>query len=181
MQNAIAELDVSPLVSPSGDDPDAGMDGRYPLIELPVEPVGMNAVGSLLTSPDSALTLPGQGDASNSLGENNSAGERSVNIVTDGGNEEENSATGNEAAGGSNDNNTGAVTPDLLRDGANSSPRAVVSDIHLMRSISHEISREAEEARVHRLITRLTWGSIAAVVLAVGITLLWKWKPKNST
>ncbi len=55
----------------------------------------------------------------------------------------------------------------------------VIEKAEWIRSISMEMAEAAEEARAHRMISRLTWGALASLVLAVGLALLWKWKPKN--
>ena len=55
----------------------------------------------------------------------------------------------------------------------------VIERAEWIRSISMEMAEAAEEARAHRMISRLTWGALASLVLAVGLALLWKWKPKK--
>ena len=168
------------------------------MLEQPVEQVGINAVGSLLRNPnegphhDSAVGRVGGiyiGDnfGSGAVGgilredDGTADGTGMYSIVTDG----PVPIGENGAAGGSEYTLSSAdVTPDLLKDGMFSSEelmKRVGPEIRMMRSISHELNREVEEARTHRFITRLTWGSLAVVVIAVGLTLLWKWKPQNST
>ena len=207
IQGAISELDVSPLVSPTDDNPvfpvDASGAQAGTDIEHAVDQVGMNAVGSLLENPsertlDTAIYVDdnfGSGAVGGIFheGETTAAGRIHGGLVTDGpikDDTHENGATGgfgydtheNGATGGFDYASSRDVPPDLLPSGFFSGSEnidGVRPEIVWMRSISHEFTKEAEEARTHRFVTRLTWGSIAVVVIAVGLTVLWKWKSKN--
>lgn len=206
LQSAISELDVSPESSPTEDYPSysGGASGVQGSNGLLIEPVGINVVGSLLPSPtdnpsDASGAQGASGDHSqngvvrggaaggtkadlNATSDGDAAASLTTDILRSDGPTAQNGASD---GGGIHDAHAGDVTPDLVRSSSrNSGGRNIVdsvrSEIRLMRNFSEDLSREAEEARAHRLVTRLTWGSIAAVVIAVGLTLLWKWKPHNS-
>ena len=191
-QGAISELDVSPLVSPTDDNLPFPVDASGAQARLDIEhvnQVGMNAVGSLLENTseralDTAIYVDNNFE-SGAVGGIFHEGEARDNgrihgLVTDGTIEDDRNENG--ATGGLDYPNRKDVAPDLLPSGLFSDSEntdGVRPEIVWIRSISHELTREAEEARAHRFVTRLTWGSIAVVVLAVGLTVLWKWKSKN--
>ena len=193
IQGAISELDVSPLVSPTDDNlvfpVDTSGAQAGPDIQHAVDQVGINAVGSLLENlPERTLDTAiyvdhnfGSGAVGGIFHDGEATdGGRIHGLVTDGAVRNEAQEYG--ATGGLDYVNSGNVPPDLLPSGFFSGSEnigGVRPEIVWIRSISHELTKEAEEARTHRFVTRLTWGSIAVVVFAVGLTVLWKWKSKN--